>query len=98
VRELPQFDRFAREYGPKGWQVVGLAIDNQASVLDFLKRVPVSYPIGLAGLDGSDLMAGLGNTQGALPFTVVLNAQGEVTHSHLGQTSFDQLSEWAKPA
>jgi thiol-disulfide isomerase/thioredoxin len=98
VRELPQFDRFAREYGPRGWRVVGLALDNPQAVREFLQRVPVSYPIGLAGLDGSALMAGLGNDQGALPFTVVLDTHGQIARTHLGQTSFDQLSEWTRSA
>jgi thiol-disulfide isomerase/thioredoxin len=98
VRELPQFDRFQREYRARGWQVVGLAIDNQQAVLDFLQHTPVSYPIGLAGLEGADLMTGLGNLQGALPFTVVLDAQGRVVHTRLGQTSYEQLSSWASAA
>ena len=95
IKELPQFERFHREYSARGWQVVGLAIDNAAAVQEFLQRTPVSFPIGLAGMDGSELMLALGNTHGALPFTVVLDPHGAVAHKRVGQTSFEELVGWA---
>jgi thiol-disulfide isomerase/thioredoxin len=39
-----------------GWQVVGLAIDQPTSVRKFLQRTPVSFPIGLAGFEGTELV------------------------------------------
>ena len=61
VREMPLIDRFHREYAPRGWQVLGLAVDRPAPVAEYLKRVKVGFPIGLAGLDGMDLLHALGN-------------------------------------
>ena len=98
VREMPQLDQFHREFGPRGWQVLGLAIDGQAPVQDFLARVKVGFPIGLAGLDGTDLLHGLGNPQGGLPYTVMINAQGSVFKRKLGETHFDELAGWARSA
>lgn len=98
VRELPQFDRFQREFAARGWQVLGVAIDSEPAVVQFLQHTPVSYPVGLAGLEGSDLMTALGNTAGALPFTVVVDREGRVAHTRLGETHFDQLQKWATEA
>ena len=95
VREMPQIDRFHREYGPRGWQVLGLAIDRPEPVAKFLARVKVGFPIGLAGLDGMDLLHGLGNVQGGLPFTVVINGAGLLVQRKLGETSFEELAGWA---
>ena len=95
VREMPLIDRFHREYGPRGWQVLGLAIDQPALVAEFLARVKVGFTIGLAGLDGMDLLHGLGNAQGGLPFTVVINAAGQLVQRKLGETSFEELVGWA---
>lgn len=96
IKELPQFERFHREYSSRGVQVVGLAIDGEPAVRDFLRRTPVSYPIGLAGLDGSELMIALGNGHGALPFTVVIDSEGTVQQAHLGETGFDDLVRWTR--
>jgi thiol-disulfide isomerase/thioredoxin len=74
VEEMPMIDAFFRENGANGWQVVGLAIDQPSAVRKFLQRTPVTYPTGLAGLQGTELVKNLGNTGGGLPFTLVLNA------------------------
>ena len=96
VREMPQLDRFHREFGPHGWQVVGLAIDGPTPVREFLQKLPVGFAIGLAGLDGTELVRTLGNAQGGLPFTVLIGADGRVLQRKLGETSFDELAAWAK--
>jgi thiol-disulfide isomerase/thioredoxin len=96
VKEMPEFDRFQREFAARGWQVLGLAVDGPTAVRDFLVRVPVSYAIALAGFDGTELSRKLGNPQGALPFTVMLDARGKVLQRHLGETDYATLARWAE--
>jgi thiol-disulfide isomerase/thioredoxin len=98
VREMPELDRFHRSFGPKGWQVVGLAIDGPTPVREFLSRVKVGFAIGLAGLDGTELVRQLGNPHGGLPFTVMISADGRVLQRKMGETHFDELAGWASRA
>jgi thiol-disulfide isomerase/thioredoxin len=95
VKEMPELDRFARSFAQRGGRVVGLAVDNPTAVRLFLSRAPVSYAIGLAGFDGTDLSRKLGNSTGSLPFTAVFNGHGAVAQRKLGETSFDELTRWA---
>jgi len=94
IKELPEFDRFARSHD-KRLRVVGLAIDSLGPVQEFLKRQPVGFAIGLAGFAGTDLARSLGNSAGALPFTVLLDAQGAVLQRKLGETQYAELEGWA---
>ena len=96
IREMPQIDRFHREFSPRGWQVLGLAIDGPTPVREFLARVKVGFAIGLAGLEGTELIHALGNPQGGLPFTVMISAQGMVLQRKMGETSFEELAGWAQ--
>ena len=96
VKEMPELDRFARHLHSRGGQVLGLAVDNPTAVRQFLARAPVSYPIGLAGFEGTDLSRKLGNHVGALPFTAVFNKAGVLVHRKLGETSFDELVRWVQ--
>ncbi|MBI5720114.1 MAG: TlpA family protein disulfide reductase [Burkholderiales bacterium] len=96
IREMPAIDRFAQQFAANGWQVLGLAADQEKPVRDFLSRNPVRYPIALAGFDGIALSRQLGNEAGALPFTVALDAQGRIAHRHLGETRFEVLAAWAE--
>jgi thiol-disulfide isomerase/thioredoxin len=95
IEELPELERFHRAWSPRGWQVAGLAVDAPTPVREFLTRRPLSFPIGLAGLDGSALSRALGNERGALPFTAVYDGVGRIVQRKLGQTSFDELAAWA---
>ena len=98
IKELPELDRFHREWSGQGWQVVGLAVDKLQPVKEFLQRQPMGFAVGLAGLEGSALSRDLGNAQGALPFTAVFDRRGQVIHSKLGQTSYEELAAWARAA
>jgi thiol-disulfide isomerase/thioredoxin len=95
LKEMPDLDRFAREFGGRGWQVVGLAVDGPTPVREFLQRTPVSFAIGLAGFEGTDLSRQLGNAQGALPFTAAFDARGRLVRRKLGQTEYAELVRWA---
>ncbi|MBL8326597.1 MAG: TlpA family protein disulfide reductase [Rubrivivax sp.] len=95
LREMPALDRFAREFGPRGWQVVGLAADQEKPVREFLSRNPVSYSIALVGFEAIALSRSLGNETGALPFTVAFDGAGKPMRRHLGETTFDALAGWA---
>ncbi|HEX6708185.1 MAG TPA: TlpA disulfide reductase family protein [Albitalea sp.] len=95
VKEMPMLDRFQRERQASGWRVVGLAVDGAEPVREFLARVPVSFSIGLAGLDGIELSRRLGNAGGGLPFSVVFDRQGRLLERHLGALQASHLDAWA---
>lgn len=96
VREMPMLDRVQRDWAaqPGGARLIGLAIDRRDAVAEFLARQPVSYPVALAGLEGSQWSRELGNDRGALPFSVVFDARGQVLNRQLGELREDQLRAW----
>ncbi len=91
VREMPQLDRFHQTIRDRPGQVIGLAIDAPMAVREFLARIPVGFPIGLAGLEGAELMRQLGNDAGALPFTVMIDPRGQIAWRKLGETTMEEL-------
>jgi thiol-disulfide isomerase/thioredoxin len=98
IKEMPEIDRFHQAFGPQGWQVLGLAIDGPTPVREFLAKVRVGFPIALAGLGGTELVRSMGNPSGGLPFSVLLDARGQVLQRKLGETSYDELARWAQQA
>ncbi len=95
VRELPAINGFYQQTFSKGWQVVGVAVDNLEPVKSFLGKVKLDFPVVLAGLEGLKLAQALGDQTSALPFTVLINATGEITHKRLGETNLEELLRWA---
>lgn len=96
VEELPLLNGFYREQKGRGWQVVGLAIDQPSAVRQFLQRLPLDFPVALGGLGGTDLARSLGNLTGGLPFTVVFGADGTILHRKMGQLTAADLKAWAQ--
>ena len=93
VEEMPALDRIAQEYASKNVLIVGIGIDSPSNIREFLQKTPVSYPIVLGGLEGSNLSKQMGNTQGALPYTVVINSKGKSIYTKLGKISEEELKK-----
>ena len=83
--EMPDFDALRTQYRPNGVEFVGIAIDNPASVAQFLQQRPVDYPILIGEGAAHSLARQLGNPSGALPYTIVLDRDGSIALKHLGR-------------
>ena len=96
IAELPLLNEFYRENAAKGWQVMGIAVDQPSAVRGFLERTPLDFPIVMAGLGGTDLSRSLGNLGGGLPFTVLFGADGRILHRKIGQVTPENLRQWSR--
>jgi thiol-disulfide isomerase/thioredoxin len=94
IEELPMIQAFWRDNAANGHQVVALAIDQPSAVRRFLERQPLGFPVGLAGLEGTNLAKSLGNAAGGLPFTVFFKADGGIWRQKMGQLTLDDLLQW----
>lgn len=83
--EMPDFDALRRQYHSNGVEFVGVAIDNARNVTDFTQKTPVSYPLLIGEGVAHSLTRQLGNPSGALPYTLVLDRDGNIVQSHLGR-------------
>ena len=89
--EMPDFDALRAEHRANGVEFVGIAIDNSANVAQFLQQMPVSYPILIGEGSAHGLARQLGNPSGALPYTIVLDRNGDLVLSDLGRLPRDTL-------
>ncbi|NKJ49552.1 redoxin [Burkholderia sp. SG-MS1] len=85
VEEMPALSQLQHEYAKKGIQFVGLGVDSEKNIQAFLQKVNVAYPVYVTGFGGADLARAFGNNAGGLPFTVVIDAKGNVRSTKLGQ-------------
>jgi peroxiredoxin len=89
--EMPEFVRAQREFGPRGLQLVGIAVDEPEKVVQFAKELGLNYPALIGGYGAIELSKTLGNQLGALPFTIVIDRTGAVARTHLGPFKSDKL-------
>ena len=98
VEEMPTLDKLQQEFKAQNVLFVGIGIDSPSNIRQFLEKTPVSYPIVIGGLEGSNISKQMGNAQGALPYTVIINTQGKATSSKLGKISEEELKSAIKSA
>jgi thiol-disulfide isomerase/thioredoxin len=91
--EMPDLVRAQNEYGAKGLQIVGIAVDNADKVQQFGKELGLNYPALIGGYGAMDLSKDLGNSLVALPFTLILDRQGKVAYTHLGPVKPGKLRD-----
>ncbi|GAB7126440.1 hypothetical protein JCM19000A_09470 [Silvimonas sp. JCM 19000] len=94
--ETPAFVKLQKQYG-NSVQFVGVAIDEAPAVSQFIKQYGVTYPVLLGDADGMDMMLALGNVQGGLPFTLILDRKGHIAAQQLGTMKADEVQKVLKP-
>ena len=91
VKEMPELSALQKEIAPKRAQIIGIGIDSPSNIAEFTKKYAISYPIYVAGLEGSEWSRQLGNQAGGLPFTVLIDEKGKLVKSYLGRLKMDEL-------
>ena len=95
VKEIPELSKISTGYGKKV-QFVGIGIDSADKIAEFQQNSPVSYPLLVAKVDGSDLVREFGDNAGGLPFTIVIDQKGVIRDTKLGPIDEAELRQWLK--
>lgn len=95
--EIPELNKISQQYEKQGLIVLGIAIEDQVdSVRDFAKAYEMRYPVLLAKEKGIPLMEALGNKRAGLPFTILIDRDGNITRQKLGVLNPAQLQTAAE--
>jgi len=89
--EMPEFVRAQTRMGDKGLQFVGIAIDQPDKIRKFSSELGLNYPSLVGGYGALELSKSLGNKLMALPFSLVIDREGQVVHTQMGPLKSDKL-------
>ena len=87
LKEIPDFIELQEKYGDQGFQVIGIAVDNEEAVREYMNEVKINYPIMVAEFEAIELSSRYGNRMGALPYSVIINREGEISDKITGELS-----------
>jgi thiol-disulfide isomerase/thioredoxin len=91
VKEMPELSTLQTEVAAKNIQLIGIGIDSASNIAEFASKYAISYPLYVAGMNGSELSRQFGNDAGALPFTVLIGKDGQVKKTYLGRLKMEEL-------
>ena len=93
--EIPQLIQWQAEYAGRGLQFIGITVPptNSSKVIAFIRKAKVSYPI----LYGSKKTKALFTAVETMPFTVVIDKQGNIKARIEGIIYQDEFDEKVGP-
>ncbi len=94
VAEMPDLDRMEAQLDPRKATIIGLGVEGRAKVSAFRDRLKLRMPLLAGGFDALSIARDLGDTQGVLPYTVVLSPDGHILHSRTGALTPGELRPW----
>lgn len=92
--EMPLFEAMYRLHQKDGFTIIGIAIDNPSRSQPFLDSMDISYPILYAENTGMQLLEETGNGQGLLPYSLLLDKNGNVLDQVLGKIDEARIQAW----
>ena len=84
-REIPLLKEFQAEQGDDGILVIGIAVDEMDKVRQYAEAAEFNYPILVGELDAMAVAEQSGLQFHAMPFTMIVTADGEFLNAHFGE-------------
>ncbi len=97
LEEIPEFIKLQNEFKNNKLQFIGIAIEEKETVEQYLKDNPVNYPMLIGGDKAVTLAQQLGNIVNAVPFSLIVNQQGQIIHRQPGELSREKIIEIITP-
>ena len=96
-KEAPRLSALYKKHAEADLVVVGIAVDNADKVRTFVDKYQLQNPIVYGGTEAIQLGRDLGNALGAIPYTVVINRNGDVIKTIRGDTPDGKLEALIGP-
>ena len=91
--EMPRFVQWQRQYGPQGFQVIGISMDDDPELARKLyARLKLNYPVAMGDEKLGELYGGVLG----LPLTYLVDRNGEVRARFQGETGLKTIEKRLK--
>ena len=92
-KEMPMLNGVFLSQDPSDFSVVGIAIDKPEKVTQFVAELGIDFPIMVGQSEAYDVMKALGNEALTLPYTILIDEEGEVVWSKNTELNHSDMDE-----
>ncbi len=98
LHEIPQLRALQKRHGANGLQVIGIGLDQARPLANVARSLGVDYPVLVADDPGGRrLPRHLGDTSQIVPYSVVVDRDGDIAYMHLGEIDQAVFDEFIAP-
>jgi thiol-disulfide isomerase/thioredoxin len=91
-KEIPLLKAFQAEQGDDGILIIGIAVDMMEDVQQYADEAQFNYPILVGEMDAMAVAEQSGLQFQAMPFTMIVTADGEYLNAHFGELHRSDLA------
>ena len=91
IEEMPDFQRASQTSAGKKVHFVGIGIDYAYKMSIFANKIGITYTLLESGAQGLDIVKAAGNPAGVLPFTLILDRNGNPVATREGKLEYSEL-------
>ena len=91
LKEIPDFIEVQQQLQNQGFQIIGVAVDNEDDTRAFASEMAMNYPVMAGEMEAIELSQRYGNKIGGLPYSAIIDRNGKITHTITGELSKDRL-------
>ena len=92
-KEMPMLNSVHLSQDPSEFSVVGIAIDKQDKVIQFVAELGIDFPIMIGQSEAYEIMKILGNEALTLPYTILIDEKGGVVWSKNTELMHSDMDE-----
>ncbi|HWW23653.1 MAG TPA: TlpA disulfide reductase family protein [Edaphobacter sp.] len=90
IAEIPRFSSWQTKFGPQGFQVIGVSMDDdKAPVQKAARKFQLTYPVVMGDEHLGELYGGILG----LPITFLISPEGKILARIQGETDLNQLEK-----
>jgi peroxiredoxin len=91
IKEMPELSDLQKQLETTNIRIIGIGIDSATNIEEFASKHKITYPLYVANNEGIELARQFGNQTGGLPFTVLIDSNGQIKKTYLGRLNITTL-------
>ena len=92
-KEMPMLNSVYLSQDPSEFSIVGIAIDKQDKVIQFVAELGIDFPIMIGQSEAYEIMKTLGNEALTLPYTILIDEEGKLVWSKNTELMHSDMDE-----
>ncbi len=97
--EIKEFILYQKQF-KNNLQIVSIGLDDKRKLKNVARTLGINYPVLFANIDEKptrDMLEQWGNSDGYIPYSVVIKANGDIHYIHRGQFTRDSFEGFVYP-
>ena len=98
--EIKEFVKYQKHFEKNNFQIISIGVDSERKLRNVSRTLRINYPVLFADIEqpsGKEILAQWGNTNGYIPYSVIINAEGNIHYIHRGQLDEGSFNFYVVP-